>query len=746
MSQDEIERLLSVPGPDGVASAAFTGTTRSFTRTFSHKISRRAVLVGLAGLGVLGTAGYAVTEWLVSRSTSVYHDPANQFVAYHNTVQEKHQEYINTLSKQGYRPTSLSIYGDANHTLYAAVWIRQSGSPWRSFHGLNSQHYLQYLDTWAKQGYRPVILSAMGTRTNALFAGVLEKDTMPFIVKHHLINNLDEDPAKLQSETDKGTLQYWNNWAKQNGYMARWITIYGDAHTPLYAGIWEQNPNNQTTWNWDAGFYDNTATAQKRLQAEVAQWTRPVMIGLTSNQHYGYLYRDDQVGPWIAHQDVPADDYQKIVSQLSAKRYLPLAVQGCGVGSKARFAAVFAQQDTPVQRQWTATGPIVAELTAFDDVISEFMRKWNIRSGALAVVKDAHLVMARGYTWAEPDYPTTQPESLFRIASCSKPLTSIAIHSLVENGLLSLDTQMQDVLELKTWEGSPPVDPRFNEIRVWHLLSHLSGYNEQNLYRETQYEAEVARALNVPLPITKYHLSSFAASKLLAFEPGTACAYSDAGFNLLGQIIEKVTGLDYAQAMTNALFTPLGLKRPRLGHSLFEQRAPNEVRYYSSTPYTMPSVITPDRPLVPYVYGGFAMELLDANAGWLASAPDYAKVLAAFDPSANNPLLQPATVDTMWTQMWPQSIYGGEVLRGWFRSKLDNGVTVIGHGGELNGTATLAFRRSDNVSLVAFFNKNTANTLRIFDDDLGKPLNQAADSITHWPDMNLFPSMGIPAF
>jgi hypothetical protein len=156
--------------------------------------------------------------------------------------------------------------------------------------------------------------------------------------------------------------------------------------------------------------------------------------------------------------------------------------------------------------------------------------------------------------------------------------------------------------------------------------------------------------------------------------------------------------------------------------------------------------MTPDRSLVPYVYGGFAMELLDANAGWIASAPDYAKVLAAFDLGAHNPLLQPSTVDAMWTQMWSQRIYGGEVLRGWFRSKLDNGVTVIGHGGELNGTAALAFRRSDNVSLVAFFNKNTANTLRIFDDELGKPLNQAADSITHWPDMNLFPPMGIPAF
>jgi CubicO group peptidase (beta-lactamase class C family) len=283
-------------------------------------------------------------------------------------------------------------------------------------------------------------------------------------------------------------------------------------------------------------------------------------------------------------------------------------------------------------------------------------------------------------------------------------------------------------------------------MRVWHLLSHLSGYNEQNLYRETQYEAEVARALGVSLPITKYHLSAFAARKLLAFEPGTMCVYSDTGFNLLGQIIEKVTGLDYAQAIMNALFTPLGIKRAYLGHSLFAQRAVDEVHYHSSTPYVLPSVVTPDRPLVPYVYGGFSMELLDANAGWLTSVADYAKVLAAFDLDGNSPLLHTSTVDTMWTQMWPQRIYAGEVLRGWFRSKLDNGVTVIGHGGELNGTATLAFRRSDNVSVVAFFNKNIANPLRMFDDEIGKGLNQAADSITHWPDMNLFPAMGIPAF
>src|SRR5436190_569813 len=218
--------------------------------------------------------------------------------------------------------------------------------------------------------------------------------------------------------------------------------------------------------------------------------------------------------------------------------------------------------------QWTQTGPEVSELTAFGKEMQAFMREYDVRAGSLAVVKDGKLVFAQSYTLAEIGYPITQPTSLFRIASCTKPFTSIAIFQLVERGVVSLDTRMQDVLRLTTPDGHAPQDARFKDIRLWHLLAHIGGWDRQQTFDPLLFEGRVAQAMNVNLPLTKYQIASFMASQPLQFTPGTRFAYSNFGYCLLGLMIEKLTGLPYQQAIQTQVYTPLGLKQPRLGRSL----------------------------------------------------------------------------------------------------------------------------------------------------------------------------------
>src|SRR5262249_37411195 len=84
---------------------------------------------------------------------------------------------------------------------------------------------------------------------------------------------------------------------------------------------------------------------------------------------------------------------------------------------------------------------------AFGREMKQFMTERRIPGGALAVVKDRRLVFVCGYGWADCEQKlAVKPESLFRIASISKPITAVAILRLVEAGKLDLDAPVVEVM------------------------------------------------------------------------------------------------------------------------------------------------------------------------------------------------------------------------------------------------------------------------------------------------------------
>jgi len=149
---------------------------------------------------------------------------------------------------------------------------------------------------------------------------------------------------------------------------------------------------------------------------------------------------------------------------------------------------------------------------------------------------------------------------------------------------------------------------------------------------------------------------------------------------------------------------------------------------------------------VPEPYGGSNEKLGDSLGNQIMAACDYARMLASFDMGEDKPLLTPATVKIMWTE--PPALAGSNLLRGWFRGTLANGLTAIGHNGGDIGTTTMGFRRSDNLSFVVFFNHDYGEPLYIDGtvNTLGKALSSIADTISDWPDNDLFPSVDIPVF
>ena len=87
-----------------------------------------------------------------------------------------------------------------------------------------------------------------------------------------------------------------------------------------------------------------------------------------------------------------------------------------------------------------ASGEYQPGMGWYDRTFVRLMEKWEIPGGALAVVQDGELKLARGYGYADQNRSKyVQPDSLFRIASISKPITAAAVLRLVDEGILDLD-------------------------------------------------------------------------------------------------------------------------------------------------------------------------------------------------------------------------------------------------------------------------------------------------------------------
>src|SRR5215467_15309587 len=97
------------------------------------------------------------------------------FQAYHGVTSGQHQSNFNHLSAQGYRMISLSVYGNPGDARYAAVWVQRGGSAWVAVHGVNAAGYQSFFDTQTARGFVPVLVSATGTASDAVFAAVFEQ-------------------------------------------------------------------------------------------------------------------------------------------------------------------------------------------------------------------------------------------------------------------------------------------------------------------------------------------------------------------------------------------------------------------------------------------------------------------------------------------------------------------------------------------------------------------------------------------
>ncbi len=383
---------------------------------------------------------------------------------------------------------------------------------------------------------------------------------------------------------------------------------------------------------------------------------------------------------------------------------------------------------------------------SFDRLIPQLMSKWNIPGGAIAIAKGDKLVFATAYGLANREQAQpVQPDSLFRIASVSKPFTAVGILKLLEEGKLSLDDQAFRILGDRYSSPKDKSDPRLLTVTIRQLLYHSGGWDTEKSGDPLGDFREAARSLGVPLPVSSSDMIRYVAGRKLDFDPGTRHAYSNFGYCLLGRVIERVSGESYEEYIRTHLLKPIGITRMRIGRTLREQRFPGEVCYYPAAGVPpAQSAIKLDGPKVLRPYGSFYLEAMDSHGGWIASAIDLVRFLLSVEGNgAHAGLLKPETIALMTERpsppLWVNTpIYYG---MGWNFRPVKSGL-IWSHSGALAGSSMALVVKSPNgFSWAALFNSIPSSIPEIESllVEWDQRIWQAMHEVTQWPEVDLFP-------
>lgn len=230
------------------------------------------------------------------------------------------------------------------------------------------------------------------------------------------------------------------------------------------------------------------------------------------------------------------------------------------VGPSVALLALAVGCAAPVDGPLTATIPEVdAVFAAYDD---------QTPGCALGVIRDGEFIYRRGYGLANLEHSVPiSAETVFRIASVSKQFTAMIVLLLEQDGLLSLDDavgrwipQLRDFGDRVTLRQ---LVHHTSGVRDYLTLMALAGYREADYYAAPDLMAMLARQRD------------------LNFRPGAEFLYSNSGYFLLGEVVQRATGKSLAGVAEERLFAPLGMGETHF-HDDPERLVPNRASGYAA--------------------------------------------------------------------------------------------------------------------------------------------------------------------
>jgi CubicO group peptidase (beta-lactamase class C family) len=188
-----------------------------------------------------------------------------------------------------------------------------------------------------------------------------------------------------------------------------------------------------------------------------------------------------------------------------------------------------------------------ASLEELDKRLADTFSKAKVPGASVTIIEGGQIVLTKGYGFADlkTKRPVT-PETVFRAGSISKSFTAIGVMMLVEEGKLSLDSKLAELMpELQydnPWEETDP-------IRLVHLLEHTTGFDD------IRFHHYFLEGKDVPLSDAVNQYGPYKSR----WRPGTMTSYSNAGPVIVGRIIEKASGQRFQDFMASRLTGPLGM-------------------------------------------------------------------------------------------------------------------------------------------------------------------------------------------
>jgi len=357
----------------------------------------------------------------------------------------------------------------------------------------------------------------------------------------------------------------------------------------------------------------------------------------------------------------------------------------------------------------------------FDQKIMMLMRLAGFRSLSACVITDDHIVWYKGYGYYDVS-KEKQPNlhTIYILASITKTVAGTALMQLYEQGLFSLDDDVNQYLPFELRNPNFPQDP----ITIRMLLSHTSSLNTntQNQYYWGNFSGDPPFAFfpepylrEFLLPGGRFYDDTIWSTQ---YPPGEHAMYANVGFDLISYLVDLISGEPFLDYCDTHIFHPLQMYNTsfNLSRLNLEQVAVPYQRYagryylLNDLDFLMGKQTPPDLYWRPRFYpaGGLYSSVSDLSHFLIAHMND-----GVYNGTR---ILQKETIDLMH-QIAPDNTIGYGLA--WMQTQITRRLTATGHAGDLAGTDTwMLFNQTQQKGIIYLANGNPSGGFLPFQGSL----------------------------
>jgi len=315
------------------------------------------------------------------------------------------------------------------------------------------------------------------------------------------------------------------------------------------------------------------------------------------------------------------------------------------------------------------------------DEMQALLAEYHLPGIGVGVVRGEELLLAEGLGDADIVAETPYTADVrHRIGSITKTMIGLCVMALVDEGRLSLDARIANLLPDITLHGHG------DSLTVWHLMTHTGGIGEAPMPEDLRKAFSKLFAETDPqTPLADL----YAEGLTIEAKPGTKWAYANHGFALLGEIVSRVEGERLASVVRRRIFEPLGMHdtdledapHPELSHGYTQAATPEDREFLALIGVELES----DEPVDGYnLPGKFVRVWGNGGAGAVQSTVlDMCTYASALLRQARG-IVRPETFAQMTSDQWRPD----RRLPGWglsFSVRSTGGHRMFGHGGSVFG-------------------------------------------------------------